>query len=164
MVWVDIAIIFLLSMFMLSGIIRGYSQELYSLVVWMVGIVIGWFFSLEFSLLLAKIFSPISIRLVSSFAGLIMITLTTGWIVKLLLGGKSSLTFIDRLGGLLFGLAHGLIVVLVLVVIAGLTPLPKDRWWHESKHIPPFQKVVMFLKKNSSTKLASSINYLYNPK
>jgi membrane protein required for colicin V production len=161
MVWVDVAIIVLLAIYAIVGIVRGFRQEVYSIIVWIIGFMVAWFFCLDFALLL-KIFHTQSARLAMSFLALVSITLVVGGIVKWLLGvsaKKTGIALIDRLGGLLAGLAHGMLVVFILVVIAGLTPLSKDRWWQQSRYLPPFQSVAVLVKGIFSSKLASSINY-----
>jgi membrane protein required for colicin V production len=162
MVWVDIAIIALLAIYSIVGIIRGYSQEMYSLIAWLIGMIIAWFFSQDFAILLLEVFASPATRLAASFIALILITLLVAGVINMLLAGsvkKIGLTFLDRLGGLALGFGHGVVVAFVLVVVAGLTSLPKDRWWQESKYLPPFQSVAILIKENISSKLANSINY-----
>lgn len=162
MIWVDNAILVLLAIYTIVGIIRGFSQEVFSIMVWIIGIVVAWFFSQYFAVLLLKFFSTTSTRLAASFVALILITLLIGGIINLLLGEsvkKSELSFLDRFGGLILGFCHGLVVIFVMVIVAGVTPLPKDSWWHESKFIPPFQSLASLIKGNTSSKLANSINY-----
>ncbi len=162
MVWVDIAIIALLTTYTIYGMVRGYRQEAYSLAVWIIGFVVAWFFSQEFAMLLPKTFRSPSARLAASFIALVGITLGVGGIIAWLLSGsskKTRLTVFDRLGGLLVGWLHGMVVVLLMVVVAGLTALPKDRWWQQSKYLPPYQAVAILVKNTLSTKLANSINY-----
>jgi membrane protein required for colicin V production len=162
MLWVDNAVIALVGIYAIGGIIRGLNQEVFSLIVWVIGIIVAWFFSQDFAIFLVKGFSSPPTRLAASFVSLILITLVIGAILKMLLAEavkKTGLNFLDRLGGLLMGLVHGLVVVFVLVVVVGLTALPKDLWWQESKFIPPFQSLAILVKDNISSKLASSINY-----
>lgn len=162
MIWADNAIIALLAIYTLIGVMRGFSQEVFSIIVWIIGIIVAWFFSQDFSILLVKFFGASLARLTASFAALIVITLTMGGIINMLLADavkKTGLTFIDRLGGMLLGGVHGLVVVFAIVVMAGLTPLPKDRWWQESKYIPPFQSLASLVKGNIPSTVASSINY-----
>jgi membrane protein required for colicin V production len=164
MIWVDNAIIALLVIYTLIGVIRGFNQEVFSIIVWFIGIIVAWFYSQYFAILLLKFISTSLTRLAASFVALIFITLVMGGIINVLLGEsvkKTGLTFLDHLGGLILGFGHGLVVVFVMIVVAGLTPLPKDRWWQESKLIPPFQSLASLVKDNSSSKskLASSINY-----
>jgi membrane protein required for colicin V production len=162
MVWIDIAIIALLAIYSITGIIRGYNQEVYSLAVWAIGIVVAWFFSHDFAILLSKFFGSPTARLAASFVSLVLITLFVGGIINMLLAEnvkKTGLTFLDRLGGLVLGFGHGLVAAFALVVVAGLTPLPKDRWWQESKYLPPFQSLATLVKDNIPSTVASSINY-----
>lgn len=162
MIWADIAIIALLAIHVVAGVIRGFSQEVFTLIAWVTGIFVAWFFSQEFAFFLLKVFSPPPVRLAASFVSLILITLMIGAIIKMLLAEtvkKTGLNFLDRLGGLFLGFVHGLVVVFVLVVVAGLTPLPKDRWWQQSKYIPPFQSLAILAKDYIPSTVASSINY-----
>ena len=163
MIWVDIAIIALLAIYSLVGIARGFNQEGYSILVWVVGMLVAWFFSLDFAILLVKYIATPSTRLAVSFMALVVITLTVGGVINMLLRGGAArsrrLTVLDRLGGLLLGCGQGLVVALALVIAAGLTALPKDRWWQESKYLPPFQAMAVLIKENMSSKIARSINY-----
>jgi membrane protein required for colicin V production len=162
MVWIDIAIIVLLAIYAIGGIIRGFSQEAYSLVVLIIGFIVAWFFCQDFAVLLLKVFHTQSTRFAVSFLTLVSITLAVGWIINGLLAGnlkKTGLSLIDRLGGLLAGIVHGWLIVLMLVVVAGLTQLPKDHWWQQAKYLPPFQSLAISIKGIISTKLARSINY-----
>jgi membrane protein required for colicin V production len=162
MVWVDIAIIFLLAIYAIGGITRGFRQEVYSIIFLIIGFMVAWFFCQDFALLLPKLFHTQSTRLAISFLVLVSITVVVGGIVKwLMVGGikKTGLSLIDRLGGLLTGLVHGMVIVFILVVIAGLTPLSKDHWWQQSRYLPPFQSVAVFVKGIVSSKLATFVNY-----
>jgi membrane protein required for colicin V production len=161
MVWVDIAVIALLAVYALGGIFRGFRQEVYSIIVWVVGFMVAWFFCHDFALLL-KVFHTQSTRLAISFIALVGITLAVGGIISWLqVDSAKTIGFssLDRLGGLPAGFVHGLLVVFILVVVAGLTPLPKDTWWQKSKYLPPFQSAALSVKRILSTRLASSINY-----
>ncbi len=57
----------------------------------------------------------------------------------------------DRFGGMIFGAVRGMVVVTVVVILAGLTPLPKDSWWTESTVIPPFQLLAVWLRDHLSS-------------
>jgi membrane protein required for colicin V production len=58
-----------------------------------------------------------------------------------------------------FGIARGMVVVAVLVMLAGLTPLPEDSWWKESKLIPPFQSLAVWLRDQVPSSMAGYFNY-----
>jgi membrane protein required for colicin V production len=47
----------------------------------------------------------------------------------------------DRIFGMVFGLARGLLVLIISVSLIRLTPLIEDDWWQESVLIPTILKV-----------------------
>jgi len=69
------------------------------------------------------------------------------------------LTVGDRLLGLVFGFIRGAVLVCVLVILAGLTPLPQDTWWKQSRLLPPFQSLALWLKDRMPSNLTGYINY-----
>ncbi len=162
MIWVDNAITALFAIYTITGLIRGFKQEMFSLTVWLSALLVSCFFSHDFAVLLINYIASTSTRLVASFAALTLLTLTVGWLINVLLKepeNSTQFSLIDKLGGLLLGPAHGAVVGFVLVLMAGLTPLPKDQWWHKSKLLPPFQTTAVFVKAHMPSKLAGFINY-----
>ena len=43
--------------------------------------------------------------------------------------------------GLLFGGLRGLLILSLLVMVAGMTPLTQDLWWRESTLLPHLQQL-----------------------
>ncbi|MFN9738466.1 MAG: CvpA family protein, partial [Pseudomonadota bacterium] len=76
---------------------------------------------------------------------------------------STGLTGNDRLLGLLFGAARGVLLVTVLVVLAGLTPLPRDPWWAQSRLIPWFQGIAVGLAPHLPARLRDSIDFSAPP-
>ncbi len=161
MVWVDIAVIVLLAHSAIKGIIGGCRREIFSIAALLVGILVAWFFSHEFEILLTKVFAAPTTRLASSFLALILLTVIIGKVINWLLTDKEQAghSALDRIGGLFLGAVHGWILMITLVLIAGLTALPKDRWWHQSKYLPTFQAAAVTVKETFGSKMAKSINY-----
>ena len=90
-----------------------------------------------------------SARLALGFLGLFLATLLLGGVVNYLIGkavDKTGMTGTDRMLGLIFGLARGIVLVAILVLLAGLTPLPQDPWWGESLFIGHFQQLAELLR------------------
>jgi membrane protein required for colicin V production len=46
----------------------------------------------------------------------------------------------DRFLGLIFGVARGFAIVLVMVLAAGVTQAPQSYWWREASLVPPFER------------------------
>jgi membrane protein required for colicin V production len=162
MIWIDYAILGLIFISLVIGLFRGLIKEAFSLLTWIVAIWIGLSFSREFSGFLEPLISYPSARIAASFAVLFFITLILGGFISYLLNElvkKTGLTGTDRFAGMLFGIARGMVVVAVLVMLAGLTPLPEDSWWKKSKLIPPFQSLAVWLRDKVPSGMAGYINY-----
>jgi membrane protein required for colicin V production len=162
MTWIDYVIIGLVFIAFITGFLRGFSLEFFSLVFWLLAIGVGLSFSREFSVFLESIISNPLPKIAASFLLLFLITLIVGSLIRVLLGEsikKTTLTFTDRLGGMIFGALHGMVVVVVLVMLAGLTALPDDLWWKESKLLPSFQVCVIWSRDHIPSGLAEYIHY-----
>ena len=129
---------------------------------WAVAIWVGMTFSRDFSVFLESLITYPSARIAVSFAVLFFVTLILGSLIGYLLGElvkKTGLTGSDRFIGMIFGIARGVLVVAILVVLGGLTPLPEDPWWKESKLIPPFQSVALWLRSHIPSGMAGYVDY-----
>ena len=79
---------------------------------------------------------------------LFIISLLVGAIVNYVLGQlieKTGLTGTDRMLGMFFGAARGVVLITAAVMLGGLTPLPKDAWWQESSLMPRFEALALWM-------------------
>jgi len=162
MIWIDFAIIGLISIPLIMGLFRGFNKEVFSLGFWLLAVGVGLSFSRDLSGFLVSVISSPAARIAASFVILFVVTLILGGLISFILGTlvkKTGLTFSDRIGGLIVGVARGMVVVTVVVVLAGFTSLPKDAWWTESKLIPPFQLLAVWLRDHISSGMAGFVNY-----
>lgn len=149
MIWIDYSIIGLILISSVIGLFRGFIKEAFSLAIWGIAIWVGLTFSRVLSGLIENLIKSPSARIIVAFVILFLITLILGAIISYLLGElvkKTGLTGSDRFAGMVFGITRGLIVVSLVVMLAGLTPLPEDQWWKESVLIPPFQSLAVWLR------------------
>jgi membrane protein required for colicin V production len=162
MIWIDYSIIGVVVFSLLIGIARGFIKEVLALATWCVAIWIGLNFSRPFAALLETQISHPSARIGAAFGILVIVTLILGALIGFLLNElvkKTGLSGTDRFIGMFFGVARGLLVVSILVLLAGLTPLPEDPWWKESQLIPHFQKLALWLRNYIPSGLAGYINF-----
>ncbi len=162
MIWIDYTIIGLIVISSIIGLLRGFIREAFSLIIWVIALWVGLTFSREFSAFLETVISYPSARIAASFAILFFATLILGAMISYLLGElvkKTGLTGSDRFAGMIFGIARGLVVVAIIVMLAGLTPLPEDSWWKESVLIPPFQSLAIWLRDHIPSSMAGYVNY-----
>jgi len=162
MIWIDYAIIGVVSTALIIGLLRGFSLEAFSLVFWVLATGIGLSFSREFSVFLESTISQPLPKIAAAFASLFLITLIVGGLIRMLLGEaikKPKLSFMQRLGGMIFGVIHGMVVIVILVMLAGLTSMPKESWWTESIVLPPFQLCAVWLRDHIPSELAGYVHY-----
>lgn len=149
LIWVDYVIIGVIAISALIGLFRGLVKEAFSLGTWVVSIIIGIRFSQPFSVYLVDYIEVPSVRIAAAFIVLLLLTLILGAMLSFLISqivDKTGLTGTDRFAGFLFGIARGMVVMALLVLLAGLTPLPQDPWWVESSLIGPFQELSVWLR------------------
>lgn len=137
--WVIVAIVGI------SGLIslwRGFVREALSLVIWMSALSIALFFSDTLSAYLVNLVETPSLRKVSAFIILFVATLMVGGLLSYILAAlvkMTGLTGTDRLLGMVFGVARGLLLVLaLLILVPPIVPINQDSWWQESMLIPQF--------------------------
>lgn len=162
MIWIDYAIITLVLISSVIGLLHGFVREAFSLVIWVVALGVGLSFSKDFSSLLTGMISYPSIRSAIAFLILFIATLIVGALLNYLLSGlvkTTGLTGSDRFIGMFFGIARGVIIVSIVVMLAGLTPLPEDSWWKESVLIPLFQSLAVWLGNYIPSGLADYMKY-----
>jgi membrane protein required for colicin V production len=158
--WVDGCLIGLIGLSGLIGLVRGLIREVFSLAAWGAAVWVGLRYDHEVAGYLETAIPLPSARLAVAFALLFIATLAVAGLAAVLLSKlvqHTGLSGVDRLAGLVFGTARGVLVVAVLVLLAGATPLPEDSWWKESKLIPPFQSLSLWLRDQIPMDYASRI-------
>jgi membrane protein required for colicin V production len=162
LIWIDYTILGLICLSAIIGLFRGFVREAFSLLTWIVAVAVSVHFSRDFADYFDTLISVPSARIAASFAVLFLITLLLGGLVNFLISElveKTGLTGTDRLLGLLFGIARGMVVIAVLVVLAGLTPLPEDPWWNEASLIQPFESLAVWLRDQIPDSMAGYLTY-----
>jgi membrane protein required for colicin V production len=162
MIWVDILIIAIVAISAIISLIRGFVQEALSLATWIAAFALAWFFFRPLAVQLEPWIDVASIRLGVAYGIILLLVLLAGALVNHFmktLVETTGLTGTDRLIGIFFGVARGAVVVAILVLLAGLTPFPTDSWWNESRLIPYFQEMAMWMKGYLPTDIAANFSY-----
>jgi len=138
MEYADYVILGIIAISILVGAIRGFIKEAFSLAVWAAAFLVAFQYSGELALQLEEHIILPSARNSLAFAGLFLAVLLVGGLLTYLVGKlveKTGLSGTDRLLGGVFGGVRGLVLVLFLMLVAGLTPVPQDPWWQQSRTI-----------------------------
>ena len=147
--WVDAVMLGLLLLSVIIGLVRGFVFELLSLVGW----VAAYFAAQWFAPMLAP-YLPVgapgsALNHGAAFAGAFIAALIVwGLAARLvrLLVRATPLSLIDRFLGAGFGLARGVVVLLALATVVGLTPLNKSQAWQRSQAAAGLNSVLQGLK------------------
>lgn len=138
--WADWAIVAILGISSLISIKRGFVKEAISLVKWALAFFIAVAFADRLALLFTDLVDSVSLRFLIAFIVLFALTLIVGSMVVYLLGELVKMTGLsgtDRLFGMVFGLARGVIVVMALLILLPMAfPVRQDEWWQQSMLIP----------------------------
>ena len=154
----DFALLGILGGSILLGVMRGLIKELLSLVAFGLAFIaaIWWGPSLAGVTLLNWVKHDY-LRLGISYAGLFVATLLAVGLLNMAMAAmikSTGLSPADRGLGAAFGLLRGALLVLVLVIIAGYTPLPEEPWWSNAM----FSDQVVGLVQQLKSRLPEPLN------
>jgi membrane protein required for colicin V production len=162
MLWIDILIIAIIALSAIISLIRGFVQEAVSLATWIAAFTLAWLFFRPLAVELTPWIDVQSIRLGVAYGIILLLVLILGAVINhfmKVLVSTTGLTGTDRLIGVFFGVARGTVVVAVLILLAGLTPFPKDNWWQASQLIPYFKDIAVWLQSYLPNDIAANFQY-----
>lgn len=162
MAWLDIVIVGIVAVSALISLVRGFVREAFSLAVWVLAFWVSWSFFRDLEVPLRDWIGSPTARLGIAFAVLMIVTLTLGGLVNYLiiqLVERTGMSGTDRLIGMVFGAARGILLIAVLVLLAGLTSLPSETWWFESSMIGYFEELAYWLRDLLPPELANRFRY-----
>ena len=146
MSFVDLLIVAVVLVSGLASFARGLFREAMSLATWAGAVIVTLAFTSRFATLLPRtaIENPTA-RATFAALALFFGTLAVGgllhWLIRRIVA-RGRPGWIDRIGGALFGLARGALIVALAVLAANLVPAFKQEpWWRASKLLPTFQDV-----------------------
>jgi membrane protein required for colicin V production len=160
--WLDLVLIGLIAISTIISLFRGFTKEAISLATWIVAFVLALTFSTRLAVMLPESISSPTARIAIAFAVLFVVTVILGGLLNFLLGQlveKTGLTGTDRTLGVVFGFIRGLLIVVILTMLAGLTTLPREQWWGESSLIEHFEQGANWMKRYIPDNLAKEISF-----
>ncbi len=139
MIWIDYAILGIVGISGVISLMRGFIREALSLAGWIAAFWVALAFCAVVATWLEGYVSVPSVRIGIAFAGIFFGVLLLGGIVLRLAGlvvEKTGMSGTDRTLGIVFGVLRGILIAALLVLLAGLTSLPRDPWWSQSVLLP----------------------------
>jgi membrane protein required for colicin V production len=158
----DYAVIGIVALSLVLGLWRGVVSELIALAAW----VLAFMAALEFGALTGQLlFAGIADPAIRALAGCALVFVGVLVIMSLLRLAVHSmvkalgLSLSDRLLGMFFGLARGVLVVMALVAAGGLTSAPQQPWWKQATLAQPLETAVLVAKPWLPDDLAKRIRF-----
>jgi membrane protein required for colicin V production len=130
------------------GLWRGLIGEVLALLAWILAALAAWQFGPEIGALMTAIEDP-GLRLLAGYGAVFLGVLLVLGVLRLAIRGllkALGLTAVDRLLGVCFGIARGMLIVLILVAVGGMTSAPKQPWWQKAALAPPLETAVLASK------------------
>ena len=145
----DYAFLLILVVSVFISVIRGLVREVLSLLSWVGAFIVAKYGAPVVAVWLSGLIAHPKIRIVFSFvlvmvASVMLFSLLSLQIVKLV--KMTGLRGTDRALGAFFGLARGVLVGVVLVLVASLTPLPRERYWREALSRYPLETMASWMQ------------------
>ncbi len=144
----DICVLAVIGISALVSLFRGLVNEVLSLAAWIIAFWVAFKFSGPVASVFAGMVSVPSVQLGLAFLALLIGTLVLCGLVNFVIGKlieTTGLSATDRLLGILFGIARGIAIITILVVLAGLTPVTRDPWWQQSLFLPRLERLAQWV-------------------
>lgn len=158
----DFCVLAILAASLLVGLWRGLVSEVLALAAWVLALVAGKLFAADVAPALGRWITDATLQMVIAFALIVVAVILLVAVLRFLLREllkAAGLGAADRLLGACFGLGRGLLVVLLGVLVAGMTSVPRARWWQDSLLAPPLETLVLAAKPWMPAAMAKRIKY-----
>ena len=145
----DFAVLGIVGVSFLLGIGRGVISEILAVVSWFLAFWAAKALHDPLAGLLNVWMNDPALRKAVAMIAIVLVVLLAGTIARILITKLVSvvgLGMVDRLLGGVFGFARGVLVSMVLVMLGGMTGLPKLPWWRQAVLSPPLETLAIATK------------------
>ena len=159
---VDIVVLAIIGISIALGVLRGLVREVLALVAWVAAFLLSNFLAPEAAKLLPQGMGSEEVRLLVSYVVvfiIVVVALSALAILASKLVKVVGLGASDRAVGGVFGLARGVLVVMILVLLAGLTSLPRQSAWRDAALRGALEAVAGHVKTWLPADLSKRIKY-----
>lgn len=149
MTWLDYAVLGVSAISIAWGIWRGLVREVVSLAGWVIAFLAANLLAGPVGERLPQSIATPELRVLLAFVGIFILSLVVTTLFGLLLSRilkAAGLGGLDRTLGALFGLVRGVLIVVALSLLAGLTSIPRDPVWTGSLSGPPLTQAALAIK------------------
>jgi membrane protein required for colicin V production len=145
----DIAVLAVVALSTLLAFARGVVREVIALASWIAAAILALAFGGALAAVLPGLEASPTARQVLAFALIFIGVLMAGALIAHVLTRMVravGLGFLDRLLGAIFGMARGAAIVVLFVLVAGVTALPRQEWWQNASLGPVLATAALALR------------------
>lgn len=158
----DYAVIGIVALSLVLGLWRGVVSEMMALAAWVLAFMAALEFGAESGQLVFPGIADPAVRALAGCALVFFGVLVAMSLVRLAVRSMVKalgLSVSDRLLGMVFGLARGVLLVMILVAVGGMTAAPQQVWWKQATLAPPLQTAVLAARPWMPDDLAKRIRF-----
>ncbi|MCC6656715.1 MAG: CvpA family protein [Rhodocyclaceae bacterium] len=162
MTWFDYAVLAIVAASLLLGAWRGLVSEVLALAAWVAALLTGRAFAPQMAPLFGEWLKEPALQYAAAFAVVVVAVLVAVALVRLALSKllrAIGLGPLDRFLGAVFGIARGVLVAVLCVLLGGLTSLPQQAWWRQAWLAPPLETAVLAAKPWLPPAVAKRLKY-----
>lgn len=159
---VDYAIIVLMLLSIGVGVIRGAIREVMNLIGWVLAFVLAYTYAGSLAPQFSEWVGEPLARTVLAWATIFLSVMVLAALIASLLSEvvrKLGLSALDRGVGALIGFARGMLMLLAMTLIVGLTRVPQSAPWREAALTPWLEIVALYAKGVLPDSIAAKIRY-----
>lgn len=158
----DYAVLVILGLSIILSVMRGIVAEVLSIAGWIAALIVAKTYTNEVLPMMPMDIPSESLRVLAAFLVLFLATLLVTTLLAIALSAilkKIGLGWLNRLLGAVFGIARGLLIVCIIVLLAGLTDIPKDSRWRNAMFSAPIEAMVINMLPWLPESIAKHVKY-----
>ncbi|MDR0717010.1 MAG: CvpA family protein [Azoarcus sp.] len=158
----DYAFLSILGLSAAVGMWRGLVSEIMALAAWALAIAAAWYCADGVERQLGGAIADPAWRMAAAVALVVVAVLLLAALARFLLRQllrAAGLGSTDRFFGALFGVARGLAIAFVVVLLGGVAGISREPWWEQALFAPPLETAVIAARPWLPDMLASRIRF-----
>jgi membrane protein required for colicin V production len=162
MTLLDLVVVIIVGLSVLLSLIRGLVREVLALSAWIVAFLAANVAAGEVAYWMPEALPTDELRLLAAFVCVFVVVLVAMSVLAILVSRlvkSAGLGVEDRLLGGVFGLARGVMVVMIMVLLAGLTSLPRQAVWRNAVLSDPLEMFAAQIKTWLPAEMAKRITF-----
>jgi membrane protein required for colicin V production len=159
---VDYAVLAIVGLSVLISVWRGVVREVLALGAWILAFFAAQAYAAPVAAYLPAAIETPGLRLLAGFVALFLLVLVLMSLVAIAISTllrSAGLGPVDRGLGAIFGLVRGMLVVVILVLLCGLTAFPRTPAWREAMLSAPLEAVAASVMPFLPDELARRISF-----